>query len=154
MSDGYKLRMRYISHCVTVYVLEYLASYVRRVVNVGKQGFRSLLVWQKSRDLAVCIYKLTRQGNIARDYGFIDQIRRAAVSIPSNIAEGDERNSDKESAHFLYISKGSLAEVITQLEIAYQIGYITIDQWQMLDTECASIGRMLGALIKARSSKI
>jgi four helix bundle protein len=85
-------------------------------------GFRGLQVWQRSKDLAVTIYTMTREGAIARDFGLIDQIRRAAVSIPSNIAEGDERETNKESVRFLYIAKGSLAELRTQLEITRDVG--------------------------------
>lgn len=67
------------------------------------QSFEDLEVWQKSVDLSIRIYELLRD---CRDYGFKDQICRAAVSIPSNIAEGMERNSKKEGAHFLHIAKG------------------------------------------------
>lgn len=66
-------------------------------------GFRTLKVWQKSKDLAVYLYKLTAESPFNRDFGLRDQIRRAAVSIPSNIAEGDERDTNKESVRFLYI---------------------------------------------------
>ncbi len=84
---------------------------------MGEGGFRNLMVWKKSKDLAVYIYKLTNTGSFSKDFGLRDQIRRAAVSIPSNIAEGDERDTNKESVRFLYIAKGSLAELLTQLEI-------------------------------------
>jgi four helix bundle protein len=114
-------------------------------------GFRELVVWQKSKALAVAIYKLTSQGGFARDFGLRDQIRRAAVSIPSNIAEGDERDTNKDSVRFLYIAKGSLAELITQLEIAHEIGYLSKDELAIFDQKCSEIGRMLGSLIKARS---
>ncbi|MCP5007712.1 MAG: four helix bundle protein [Planctomycetes bacterium] len=67
------------------------------------KGFRDLIVWQKAKDLAVFIYKNTDSGNINKDYGLRDQIRRAAISIPSNIAEGDERETDKEAVRFFYI---------------------------------------------------
>jgi four helix bundle protein len=87
-------------------------------------GFRDLKVWQKAKDLAVQIYKVTQDGAFGRDFGFKDQIRRASVSIPSNIAEGDERGSNKEAVRFFYIAKGSLAELQTQLEIAREIGYL------------------------------
>jgi four helix bundle protein len=116
-------------------------------------GFRGLQVWQRSKDLAVTIYTMTREGTIARDFGLIDQIRRAAVSIPSNIAEGDERETNKEAVRFLYIAKGSLAELRTQLEIAHHVGYIKQEIWQTLDNECGQIGRMLGSLIKSRSNR-
>ena len=79
-------------------------------------GFRDLNVWQKSKGLAVTIYRITQEGEFSRDFGFRDQIRRAAVSVPSNIAEGDERGTNKDAIRFFYISKGSLAELQTQLD--------------------------------------
>ncbi|WP_419664132.1 four helix bundle protein [Desulfosarcina variabilis] len=78
-------------------------------------------------------------------------MRRAAVSIPSNIAEGDERGSNKDSIRFFYISKGSLAEFQTQLEIACEIGYLDRLKLKYLDEKCVTIGKMLGSLIKTRS---
>ena len=115
-------------------------------------GFRELKVWQKSKDLAVQIYKVTRDGTFSRDFGFKDQIRRASVSIPSNIAEGDERGSNKEAVRFFYIAKGSLAELQTQLEIAHEIGYLDELTVNELLDKSETIGKMLGSLIKARSS--
>jgi four helix bundle protein len=117
---------------------------------MSKYGFKELIVWQKAKALAVDIYKLTGAGRITRDYSMVDQIRRSAVSVPSNIAEGDERGSDRESIRFFYISKGSLAELITQLEIAKDVGHLTANDVEPLSERCAEIGRLLGALIKAR----
>ncbi len=82
-------------------------------------GFRQLNVWQRSKKLAVEIYRLTQTERFSRDFGLRDQIRRAAVSIPSNAAEGDERGTNREAVRFFYIAKGSLAELETQLEIAH-----------------------------------
>ena len=87
-------------------------------------GFKDLKVWQKSKELAVLIYKITQEKGFRQDFGFKDQIRRAAISIPSNIAEGDERGTNKEAVRFFYIAKGSLAELQTQIEIAFEIGYL------------------------------
>lgn len=122
---------------------------------MGEGGFRNLTVWQKSKDLAIYIYKLTNHGSFNRDFGLRDRIRRAAVSIPSNIAEGDERDTNKESVRFLYIAKGkgSLAELLTQLEICKEIGYITEAEFLNLSEECITIGKMLGKLIKVRSPR-
>ena len=117
---------------------------------MSKYGFKELIVWQKSKALAVDIYKLTGAGRITRDFSLVDQIRRSAVSVPSNIAEGDERGSDRESIRFFYISKGSLAELITQLEIAKDVGHLTANDVEPLSEQCAEIGRLLGGLIKAR----
>jgi four helix bundle protein len=116
-------------------------------------GFRDLKVWQKSKGLAVTIYIITQEGEFNRDFGFRDQIRRAAVSVPSNIAEGDERGTNKDAIRFFYISKGSLAELQTQLEIACEIGYVDENRTKELLDECQAIGKMLGSLIKARSKK-
>lgn len=115
-------------------------------------GYRNLQVWQKAKALAVLVYKISDEGLLSRDFGLRDQIRRAAVSVPSNIAEGDERDSDKEAVRFLYIAKGSLAELRTQLEIAIETGRLESKDYQTLEMNCAEIGRMLGALIRARYS--
>jgi len=115
--------------------------------------FQELRVWQRSKELAVHIYKLTRKGEFQRDFGLRDQLRRAAVSIPSNIAEGDELDTDKQSVRFFYIAKGSAAEVLTQAIIAQDIGYISDQEFKFIEEECTAISGMLGRLIKARSDK-
>ena len=115
-------------------------------------NFKKLNVWQKSKDLAIQIYKLTDQGKFAHDFGLRDQMRRAAVSICSNIAEGDERGTNKESIRFLYIAKGSLAELLAQMEISVGISYFNQEQLVPFEKEILDIGKMLGALIKARSN--
>ena len=124
---------------------------VGEVKSEGRGGFRDLRVWQRAKILAVAIYKVTEEGRLAKDFGLRDQMQRAAVSVCSNIAEGDERGSDRDSVRFFYIAKGSLAELITQLEIARDIEFISDQQLQPLEDECIQIGNMLGALIKARS---
>ena len=113
--------------------------------------FQNLKVWQKAKDLAVYIYKITTEGKFARDFGLRDQIRRAAVSIPSNLAEGDEYGTDKQSVRFFYIAKGSSAEVLTQAIIASEIGYINKNDYQHIETECKAISGMIMRLIHARS---
>jgi four helix bundle protein len=120
---------------------------------MGKEGFRGLRVWQRGKDLAVAIYKLTSVAPFDRDFALRDQMRRAAVSIPSNIAEGDERNTDREAVKFFYVSKGSAAELVTQLEIATEIGYITHDVFAELEAHCLDVSRMLSKLIAARLEK-
>jgi len=116
-------------------------------------GFRELKVWQLGKMLAVEVYRITQSDLFRKDFSLKDQIRRAAVSIPSNIAEGDERGSNREAVLFFYIAKGSLAEVQTQLEIAYEIGYLKKDILETMENKCSTIGKMLGSLIKARSPK-
>jgi four helix bundle protein len=76
------------------------------------------------------------------------------VSVPSNIAEGDERKSDKDSVRFFHIAKGSLAELATQLEIARDVGYFNTVQVEPLIAQCAELGKMLGALIRARNNSL
>ena len=119
---------------------------------MSEHGFRSLIVWQKAKALAVAVYQLTRGETIKRDFSLIDQLRRSAVSVPSNIAEGDERKSDRDSVRFFHIAKGSLAELATQLEIAQEVGYFTTAQVEPLIGQCAELGKMLGALIRARTN--
>ena len=114
-------------------------------------GFQNLLVWQKAKDLAVYIYQITSAGQFKRDFGLRDQVRRSAVSVPSNIAEGDERGTNKDSVRFLYMAKGSLAELITQITIAHEIGYIDQPLFAAIQDRCTEIARMLGSLIKART---
>ena len=118
---------------------------------IGKKGFKELRVWQKAKDLAVYIYTVTNLKPFRKDYSLRDQMRRAAVSVPSNIAEGDERNTDKDAVRFLYIAKGSLAELRTQVEIANEIGYISEKIFNYIDEECIAMGKMIGKLIQARS---
>ena len=118
---------------------------------MGRDGFQGLKVWQKSKDLAVQIYKITEQGMFGKDYGLRDQVRRSSVSIPSNIAEGDERDTDKEAVRHLYIAKGSAAELLTQLIIAHEVNYIDETTFKELEEKCLEISGMLSRLISARS---
>ena len=113
--------------------------------------FQELKVWQRSKDLAVYIYKLTTEGKIAKDYSLRDQIRRASVSVPSNLAEGDELGTDKQAIRHFYIAKGSSAEVLTQALIAFEIGYIAEENFKHIESECKAISGMLARLIRARS---
>lgn len=114
-------------------------------------NFQKLHVWQFAKQLAVKIYKLVQNSEIKKDFGFKDQIQRSAISIPSNIAEGDESGSDKLSIRYFYIAKGSTAELMTQLIIAFEIGYIDKESQVTLVDECDKISSMLNRLIKARS---
>jgi four helix bundle protein len=113
--------------------------------------FRDLKVWQRSKDLAVYLYRETKKGQFTKDFGLRDQLRRAAVSIPSNIAEGDELGSNKQAVRHFYIAKGSSAEVLTQAIISLEIGYIDKNQFEFIEKECTGISGMLMRLIKARS---
>jgi len=119
-------------------------------LSVGRDKFKELIVWQRAKDIAVRIYIISNEGALNKDFGLRDQIRRAAVSIPSNLAEGDERGSDRDAIRFFYIAKGSLAELRTQLQIAFEISYLEKDLFKSLDKECQELGKMIGSLIKAR----
>ncbi|MBK7095871.1 MAG: four helix bundle protein [Saprospiraceae bacterium] len=112
--------------------------------------FRKLNVWIKSKDLAVRIYKITDDGLFAKDFRFRDQIRSAAISVVPNIAEGDELKTNSQSVNFLYYAKGSTAEVITQLIVAFEIGYIDIENFNDLVKEYEHVSHMLAKLIIAR----
>ncbi len=119
---------------------------------MGKKGFRDLVVWQKARDLAVSIYRISNKTSLSKDFALRDQIRRSAVSIASNIAEGDERDTDKEAVRFFFIAKGSLAELRTQLEIASEIGFLSEDDYLEVEGRCGALGKMMGRLIKVRQT--
>ena len=114
------------------------------------QSFRELRVWQEAKALAVEIYRLTAKGSLSRDYGLKDQMQRAAVSIASNISEGYERNSNPDFKRFLYIAKGSLSELITQLELAKEIGFVSAEDFAPIQARCRKIGAMLTKLIASR----
>ena len=113
--------------------------------------FEELKVWQKAVDLAVKVYEITKKDPFNKDYGLIDQMRRSSVSISSNIAEGDQLESDKSSIRYLRISKGSTAELYTQSIISNRIGYLDKSDFECLKNECQEILAMLTNLIKHRS---
>jgi four helix bundle protein len=116
--------------------------------------FRELKVWQRGKDLAVYIYKVTNKGEFAGDFSLKDQIRDAAVSVPSNVAEGDELGTDKQSIRHFFISKGSAAEILTQAIISFEIGYLTEDEYRHIEKESQAISGMLMRLIQSRSKKL
>jgi four helix bundle protein len=113
-------------------------------------NYKDLKVWQRSKNLAVYMYNATKQNPFIHDHSLQDQIRRSAISIPSNIAEGDELGTDKQSVRFFYIARGSIAEVMTQATIAYEIGYLPEENFSYIQKECNEIGKMLNKLIQSR----
>jgi four helix bundle protein len=113
-------------------------------------SFEDLEVWRRSCDLAVEVHQATRG---LRDCGFRDQICRSAVSIPSNIAEGMERDSARDRIHFLHIAKGSCAELRTQLLIAHRVGLMARPMAEDLREEGVSISRILHGIIKAQQKR-
>ena len=113
------------------------------------KSFRELTVWQKSVDLAERIYQETQSFPKEEIYGLVSQMRRAVISIPSNIAEGQSRNSTGEFRQFLGISRGSLAELETQIEVAGRLKYLTPPQLEILLQDCTEIGKMLNGLMRS-----
>ena len=109
------------------------------------RNFEDALVWQKAKALAVDVYRLFGSH---KDFGFRDQICRASISISNNIAEGLDRGSNKELKNFLYIAKGSCAEVRSMLHIASELGYISAEPYEHMVAETKEIAYMLSAFIK------
>jgi len=115
----------------------------------GKKGsFEDLEVWKEGCDLAVEIYKHARQGDLSRDHGLRDQMTRAAVSIPSNIAEGKERETVPELIRYLYIAKGSAGELRTHIHIAYRINYLEQASFQELIQRTKILSKKLASFIR------
>ncbi|MFP3868726.1 MAG: four helix bundle protein [Desulfobacteraceae bacterium] len=118
-------------------------------INRKSRSFRDLDVWRKSIDLVKEIYQITGKFPPSEIYGLTNQIRRAAVSIPSNIAEGQGRNSAKEFRQFLGIALGSIAEIETQLIIAQEIGYLSNEKFDFLIISLDTIRKMIKSLANA-----
>ncbi len=114
-------------------------------------NFEDLEIWKRSVDLSVDIYKVLRT---LKDYGFKDQITRSALSIPSNIAEGFERITQKECIMFLSFAKGSCGELRTQIHIGIRIGYIPEETGREWLKESKEMSSMVGGLIKTKRSFI
>ena len=111
--------------------------------------FEDLEVWQKAKELTNLIYSLSSSGAFARDFGLRDQMRRAAVSIMSNIAEGFERYSRKEYLNFLNIAKGSAGEVRSLLRVAVEVGYLEQQTYTQLYNQARELSGMLSNQIQA-----
>lgn len=113
------------------------------------RSYKDLEVWKKSIELVKKIYIITKQFPKEEVYGLINQMRRCAVSIPSNIAEGKSRQHTNEYIQFLYIALGSCAELETQLTISQELNYTEGDKLELLLVEIDHIGRMMRGLIKS-----
>jgi four helix bundle protein len=113
------------------------------------RSYRELLVWQKAKALAVQIYKATEPFPKNETYGLTSQIRRAAVSVASNIAEGQGRLTAGEFLHFLGQARGSLLELDTQLAIALDLTYLKLDQYEILDRDIYQVLGLLNRLIES-----
>lgn len=113
------------------------------------QDFRDLRVWQAGMDLVVKMYQLTSSFPKTEQFGLTNQIRRAIVSVPSNIAEGHSRRSTKEFLHHLSIAHASFSEVITQIDIAGRLGFVDLGRLSEILEETHSLSRQLTSLRKA-----
>jgi four helix bundle protein len=109
-------------------------------------SFQDLIAWQKARRLTAKIYQVSAKGDFDRDFGLKDQIRRAAVSVMSNIAEGFERGRPTEFHQFLSIAKGSCAELRSQLFVALDASYLADQDFMALMTDAEEVGRIVGGL--------
>lgn len=110
------------------------------------KGHRDLIAWQKAMQLVTEIYRITRTFPKEETYGLTAQIRRAAISVPSNLAEGHGRSSRKEFHQFVAQARGSLVEVETQLEIALNLGYLTKEAAASLLGQASEVGRLINGL--------
>jgi four helix bundle protein len=112
------------------------------------KNFEDIESWKSARKLTNEVYKATSAGDFVRDFGLKDQIRRASVSILSNIAEGFERGNDKEFVYFLGLAKGSTGEVRAQLYVAFDQGYLSENSFDQLSTIAIEIGELLSGFIR------
>ena len=111
------------------------------------QSYRDLIVWQKSMQLAKITYSLTKKLPKEETFSLANQMRRAVISIPSNIAEGNGRNSKKEYAHFLSVARGSKSELETQLLLCIDLKYFQQEEADKALNLCVEVGKMLNAMI-------
>lgn len=112
-----------------------------------KSNYQKLKVWEKSFNLAILVYGILKNFPQSERFGLISQMQRAAVSIPSNIAEGAGRNSQKEFIQFLSIARGSVNELETQILLSSELGYISSEENRELLSFCVEILKMVSALI-------
>jgi four helix bundle protein len=117
---------------------------------MGGQTYRDLEVWQKSMDLVVEVYEVSKLFPKEEQFGLTNQIRRAAVSVPSNIAEGQGRLHEADFLRFLSIARGSLTETETQLMIAMRLAYVSKDQVRQAWILAQQVGRLLNGLIRSK----
>jgi four helix bundle protein len=121
--------------------------------SMGVKSYRELIVWQKAMDLAETVYRLTSGFPKEETYGLRRQVRRSAVSVPSNVAEGQGRRSTPDFLHFLSIARGSLCEMETQVLLAERLGYVNRHDGSRLLDQAAEVGRLINGLSKALARK-
>jgi four helix bundle protein len=118
------------------------------------RSYRDLRVWQRGMDLVESIYVITQSFPKHEIYGLTSQMRRAAVSIPANIAEGHSREHTKEFRNFLSVAQGSISELETEVEIATRLGYLTAEQFRRLMDNIAGLAKQVRALREALAKKL
>ena len=112
------------------------------------ERFEDIQAWQKARELVKSVYRITSRGGFAKDYSLKDQIRRASVSIISNIAEGFARQTNKEFSQFLHIALGSVAEVQSQLYVAQDLNYVSKEEFGRIYELSSEVARLVTGFIK------
>ena len=117
------------------------------------KNYKELKVWQKPYQLCLEIYKATKEFPDEEKYGLKSQLRRAAVSVPSNISEGYSRKTTPEYIQFLYIAYGSICEIETQTLLSIDFGYVETEKFKMLKEKIREVERMLKALIQSLERK-
>jgi four helix bundle protein len=118
---------------------------------INSRPHKKLQVWENAMNLVTSIYKLTSNFPKEETYGLKSQLRRAAVSVPSNISEGLTRRTKADKIHFLNITNGSLSEIDTQLEIALRLNYIVEAEFEKLESELITVQKLLSGLIRSLS---
>ena len=118
------------------------------------KSHRDLIVWQEAMDLVASVYELTKSFPREETYGLTAQMRRASVSVPANIAEGQGRRLGREFHQFLANARGSLMELDTHLELALRVGYIDLQQHDTVQERVAEVGRLLNGLMRSVATNI
>lgn len=111
--------------------------------------FEDLLAWQKARSLTTEVYQVTRSATFRHNRGLASQLQRASVSIMSNIAEGFERSNQGDYHRFLVMAKGSCGEILSQLYVALDVGYLNQTEFERLSQQTSEVGRIIGGLVQA-----
>ena len=123
-------------------------------MNIKIKSYKDLKTWQKAMDLVLFVYGSTKLFPKDEIYGLTSQMRRAAVSIPSNIAEGSERGSTRDFMRFLKVAKSSLAELETQMLIAMKLDYLVTEKYFAFSQNAAEVGRMINGLLNKLEDKL
>ena len=116
---------------------------------MAEKPHRKLILWQKSVEFILELYKTLKSFPVEERYGIISQMQRASISIPSNIAEGAARRSRKEYLQFLYTARGSISELDTQLEISFRLNYLKHQEYKSLQDKLDELSKMMNGLISS-----